>query len=112
MNETYCWLLGVVGFLRRVYHLLSSVFAECLNVHALELCSWVTALVLSTLGPPLGSPQKSSDSFLFRRNLGGQKRGVSWVTHDMNGFQNYGPFVGPIVLRHLIFRGPKRGPWF
>ena len=29
---------------------------------------------------------------------------------NMNGCQNYGPFLGPIIIRHLIFRGPKRGP--
>ena len=28
----------------------------------------------------------------------------------MNGCQNYGPLLGPIIIRHLIFRGPKRGP--
>ena len=27
----------------------------------------------------------------------------------MNGCQNYGPSLGPIIIRHLIFRGPKRG---
>ena len=24
--------------------------------------------------------------------------------------QNYGPVLGPSILRHLVFRGPKRGP--
>ena len=28
----------------------------------------------------------------------------------MGSCQNYGPFLGPIIIRHLIFRGPKRGP--
>ena len=28
----------------------------------------------------------------------------------MGGCQNYDPFLGPIIIRHLIFRGPKRGP--
>ena len=26
----------------------------------------------------------------------------------MGGSQNYGPFLGPFIIRHLIFRGPKR----
>ena len=29
--------------------------------------------------------------------------------HHMNGCQNYGSFLGPIIIRHLIFRGPKKG---
>ena len=27
----------------------------------------------------------------------------------MGGCQNYGPFLGSLI-RHLVFRGPKRGP--
>ena len=25
----------------------------------------------------------------------------------MGGCQNYGPFLGPSIMRHLVFRGPK-----
>ena len=35
----------------------------------------------------------------------------SWQPPFLNGCQNYGPFLGPILIRHLIFRGPKRGPF-
>ena len=30
----------------------------------------------------------------------------------MGGCQNYGPFWVPIIIRHLIFRVPKKGPEF
>ena len=29
---------------------------------------------------------------------------------DMDGCQNYGPFLGPCTIRHLIFRVPRKGP--
>ena len=28
----------------------------------------------------------------------------------MGDGQNYGPFLGPYYIRHLIFRVPKKGP--
>ena len=39
----------------------------------------------------------------------------TWMTHTymciyMVGCQNYGPFLGPIIIRPLIFRVPKKGP--
>ena len=34
-----------------------------------------------------------------------QGRGV--LHTYMGGCQNYGPFLGPIIIRHLIFRDPK-----
>ena len=27
----------------------------------------------------------------------------------MGGCQNYGPFLGPNIIRHLLFRVPKEG---
>ena len=35
---------------------------------------------------------------------------VLYLPNHMNGCQNYGPFLGPIIIRQLILRGPKRGP--
>ena len=31
-------------------------------------------------------------------------------SQQMGGCQNYGPFLGPIIIRHLTFRVPKKGP--
>ena len=28
----------------------------------------------------------------------------------MGGCQNHGPFLGPFVIWHLVFRGPNKGP--
>ena len=31
----------------------------------------------------------------------------------MGGCQNHGPFLGSsVIIRHLVFRGPKKGPQF
>ena len=34
------------------------------------------------------------------------------VDRPMGGCQNYGPFWVPIIIRHLLFRVPKKGPYF
>ena len=36
---------------------------------------------------------------------------IDFKTH-LGGCQNYGSFLGwvPIILRHLVFRVPKKGP--
>ena len=40
----------------------------------------------------------------------GEQAPVEEEQQHVGGCQNYGPFLGPIVIRHLIFRGPIRGP--
>ena len=36
---------------------------------------------------------------------------IQEIYYNMGGCQNYGPFLGvPIIIRHLMFRAPKKGP--
>ena len=35
---------------------------------------------------------------------------VAYSCFAMGGCQNYGPFLVPIIIRHMIFRVPKKGP--
>ena len=35
---------------------------------------------------------------------------VAYSCFAMGGCQNYGPFLVPIIIRHIIFRVPKKGP--
>ena len=46
--------------------------------------------------PPLGT------SFFFVVGVAAPK-----APPYMGGCQNYGPFLGPYIIRHLIFRIPK-----
>ena len=44
--------------------------------------------------------------------LGIQKPSVFIIIpyDHVSGCQNYGPFLGPNIIRHLIFKVPKKGP--
>ena len=60
--------------------------------------------------------QASTSRTAFRRHsnkceisVGGASTSLT-KRKQMGGYQNYGPFLGPYVIRHLVFRGPKKGP--
>ena len=80
-----------------------SGFRRCFLPQRLFLSTWALLFQSRTPGLFTATVKRSftKEKFVQESNN---------INTYMGGSQNYGPFLAPILIRHLIFRGPKRGP--